>query len=89
MNYRGPNARMFKTQCASNAVDFAEGTNQTMVQMSDLVEGATSFIATRVGWSGRLIWRHPSVSVLMPVISADESVEAAEDTALLQPPARC
>lgn len=83
VNYRGPNARMFKTQCASNAVDLAEGTNQTMVQMSDLVEGATSFIATALG--GQAIdLEPPSVSVLMPVISADESVEAAEDTALLQ-----
>ena len=83
VNYRGPNARMFKTQCASNAVEFAEATNQTMAQMSDLVEDATSFIATALG--GQAInLEPPSVSVRMPVISADESVEAAEDTALLQ-----
>lgn len=83
VNYRGPNARMFKTQCATNAVEFAEATNRTMVQMSNLVEDATSFIATALG-GDRIGLDPPSVSVRMPVISADESVEAAEDTALLQ-----
>lgn len=83
VSYRGPNARMFKTQCATNAVEFAEATNQTMVEMSGLVENATSFVATALG--GQPIGLEPpSVSVRTPVISADESVEAAEDTALLQ-----
>ena len=83
VNYRGPNARMFKTQCATNAVEFAEATNQTMVQMSELIEGATSFIATALG--GQAIGLEPpNVTVRMPVISGDDSVEAAEDTALLQ-----
>ena len=83
VNYRGPNAHRFKTQCASGAVDFAEATSQTMRQMSDLVESATSFIARALGGQP-ISLEPPSVSVRMPAISADESVEAAEDTALLQ-----
>lgn len=83
VNYRGPNAYVFKTQCATNAVEFAEATNETMRQMSDLVQDATSFIATALGGQA-ISLQPPSVSVPMPAISADESVEAAEDTALLQ-----
>lgn len=83
VNYRGPNARLFKTQCTTNAVAFAEATNSTMQQMSDLIEDATTFIATTLG--GQPInLEPPNVSVHMPVISADESVEAAEDTSLNQ-----
>ena len=83
VNYRGPNARLFKTQCTTNAVAFAEATNSTMQLMSDLIEEATTFIATALGGQ-RISLEPPSVSVRMPVISADESVEAAEDTALNQ-----
>ena len=83
VNYRGPNARLFKTQCTTNAVAFAEATNSTMQQMSNLIEEATTFIATTLGGQ-RISLEPPSVSVRMPVISADESVEAAEDTALNQ-----
>lgn len=83
VNYRGPNARTFKTQCATNAVAFADVTSQTMQRMTEVIQGATTFIA--MGLGGRpIVLDTPNVSVPMPVISADESVEAAEDTALLQ-----
>lgn len=83
VNYRGPNARAFKTQCATAALDFADATNRTMQRMSEVVENATTFIATALGGQA-ISLEPPNVNIQMPVISADESVEAAEDTALLQ-----
>lgn len=83
VNYRGPNARAFKTQCASAAMDFAEATNGTMQRMSDVIETSTTFIATALGGQA-ISLEPPNVAIQMPAISADESVEAAEDTALLQ-----
>ena len=83
VNYRGPNAHSFKTQCATNAVTFAEATNLTMQKMSDTIESATTYIATALGGQP-ISLEPPIVTVPMPNISADESVEAAEDTALLQ-----
>lgn len=84
VNYRGANARAFKTQCATDAVEFAGAITQTMGSMFDVVEGATSFIATALGGQQITLGERPNVTVAMPVISADESVEAAEDTALHQ-----
>ena len=83
VNYRGPNAHTFKTRCATNALDFAQATNRTMQEMSDIVENATTFIATTLGGQP-ISLEPPTVTLRMPAISADESVEAAEDTALLQ-----
>ena len=83
VNYRGPNALLFKTQCTTNAIDFAQATSQTMEHMSNAIQNATNFIATTLG-GNPITLEPPSLGVAMPVISADESVEAADDTALLQ-----
>ena len=81
VNYRGPNAHSFKRSCVTLAVHFAEQTTTTMTSMSTVIEANTSFIATALGGQPIQIMP-PTVAITPPEISGDESVEAAEDTAL-------
>lgn len=83
VNYRGPNARLFKTACVNHALQFSEQTTARMVQMNDAIEANTSFIATALGGQP-ITLNPPTVAIAPPAISADESVEAADDTALNQ-----
>ncbi len=83
VNYRGANAVQFKTKCTNAAVDFGNETQQRMTQMSNVVQEATTFIATALGGQ-RITLEPPTIAVVMPAIDTDESVEAAEDNALVQ-----
>jgi hypothetical protein len=83
VNYRGRNAVQFKTKVTTAAVDFGNEIQSRMVQMSEVVQGATTFIATALGGQA-ISLEPPIVTITMPPIDADESVEAAEDTALQQ-----
>ena len=83
VNYRGPNARLFKKGCVDHALLFTEQTTAKMVQMNDAIEANTSFIATALGGQP-ITLQPPTVAISPPDISADESIEAAEDTALNQ-----
>jgi hypothetical protein len=81
VHYRGANALEFKTKCANNAVDFANRCTQSMQQMSTAITDATTYIATALGGSP-ISLDPPMVTVEMPAIDADTSVEAAEDEPL-------
>ena len=83
VNYRGPNARAFKTSCVRLATGFAESTSRTMTQMSNVVEVNTTYIAKALGGEA-ISLEPPNVAINPPSIDTDESVEAAEDTALSQ-----
>ena len=83
VNYRGPNARAFKTACVNHALDYAESTSTTMRKMNDVIEQNTSFIAVNLGGE-RISLEPPAVVIQPPAIDTDESVEAADDTALTQ-----
>ena len=83
VNYRGPNALSFKTACVNHAVAFADSTSNTMSQMNNVVQSNTTFIATALGGQN-ISLDPPTVKIDPPAIDPDESVEAAEDTALRQ-----
>ena len=82
VNYRGANALDFKTKCTNHAVDFGNVCTQSMQQMSTAISEATTQIATALGGSP-INLDPPTVTLQLPGIDADTSVETAEDAPLL------
>jgi hypothetical protein len=82
VHYRGANALEFKTKCTNHAVEFGNRCSQSMQQISSAISEQTSFIATNLGGSP-ITLDPPAVTLALPHIDADTSVEAAEDAPLL------
>jgi hypothetical protein len=82
VHYRGANALEFKTKCTNHAVEFGNRCAQSMQEMSRAISEATSYIATALGGSA-IDLEAPTVTLQLPAIDADTSVEAAEDGPLL------
>ena len=83
VNYQGPNARAFKTACVSHAVNFAEATTRTMLEMNDIIQSNTSFIAVALGGHA-ITLDPPNVNITAPSINIDESIEQADQASLGQ-----
>lgn len=82
VHYRGRNAFEFKTACSNYTVDFANTCNTNMQNISMTITNATSYIAQALGGQP-ISLDPPSVKIASPAISADTSVEAAEDGPLV------
>jgi archaellin len=82
VNYKGQNALDFKTKCTENAVEFSSYCTKGMQQMSDSITEATTYIASALG-GAPIDLEPPVVTVEMPSIEADTSVETAEDGPLV------
>jgi hypothetical protein len=82
VHYEGRNAFEFKTACSNYTVDFANVCNTNMVNISQTITDATSYIAQALGGQA-ISLEPPTVAVESPAISNDTSVETAEDGPLI------
>lgn len=82
VHYRGQNAFEFKTACVNYSVDFANTCTVNMQQISTTITNAATYIATALGGDS-INLDPPTVLVEAPAVSADTSVEAAEDGPLI------
>lgn len=82
VNYRGRNAFEFKTACVNYSVDFANACTSNMQLISTTITNATTYIATALGGES-INLEPPTVLLEAPAVSADTSVETAEDGPLI------
>lgn len=82
VNYRGRNAFEFKTACVNYSVDFSNTCTTNMQMISSSITNATTYIATALGGDS-INLEPPTVMIEAPAVSADTSVESAEDGPLI------
>jgi hypothetical protein len=83
VNYEGQNAFDFKTACVNYSHDFAVTCTGNMQQISQTITDATTYIATALG-GAPIDLEPPTVVLEPPAVSADTSVETAEDGPLIE-----
>ncbi|MGI9614596.1 MAG: hypothetical protein ACR2QO_16920 [Acidimicrobiales bacterium] len=83
VNYEGRNAFDFKTACVNYSHDFAVACTGNMQQISQTITEATTYIATALG-GAPIDLEPPTVVIDPPAVSADTSVETAEDGPLIE-----
>ena len=83
VNYEGQNAFDFKTACVNYSHDFAVTCTGNMQQISQTITDATTYIATALGGEP-IDLEPPTVAIEPPAVSADTSVETAEDGPLIE-----